>query len=269
MNELRFRHRMKERPVRKEAGEISFYIPHRMVSSKHETSLCMSFVSNRLLFGRAYSGLQPDYFRSMPPNSGVYVGLSLPTKVFKETVSKPGDIDLLVVPYENGELILERTLAIEMKVVRASFVRQGKSPNEFGFRQAAGLQDAGFPYVAVAHLIVSDESPSEAWRELGVARIIDETGRAEMLEPIMTDTLPIDLMQRSFGRLNKLVNDYTVGLVAAYVEGPDRTSFLGPGYWFPDTREATFNEKADGCTLERIAAFFDVHYEVFLDNPRW
>ena len=79
--------------------------------------------------------------------------------LLKPAVRFPGDIDILIVPYENDFLQLDRVLAIEVKVVRASFEKQGRSPNDFGISQTKALLRAGFPYCAVAHLIVSDESP--------------------------------------------------------------------------------------------------------------
>lgn len=259
---------IRRRPPKIGAGQAAYYIPNRYIEKRDEIALTMLFVAKRQLFGMAYSGLQPGYFWSMPRDSGVYVGLALPTRFFTTEVTRPGDVDLLVIPYEGDKLIVHRTLAIEIKAVRASFHRQGKSPNEFGFTQAGGLQAIGFPYVAVAHLIVSDASPQVAWREIGVARIIGDDGAAEMLDPIQTDCLPIDLMERSFGRILKQSPDADLGLVAAYIQTPDQLRRGGLDFWHPDTRHANFNPKTRQETLQRIADFFESYPEHFLDNPR-
>ena len=143
----------------------------------------------------------------MPKASGVYVAFAVPTDKFSVTVRRPGDVDMLAIPYEGDELILHRTLAIEVKAVRATFLKQGKSPNEFGLSQVRGLSSLGFPYVAVAHLIVADASPEVAWREIGCARVLDKEGNVELLSPVATDCLPTDLIERSFGRLSKASPD--------------------------------------------------------------
>jgi hypothetical protein len=67
-------------------------------------------------------------------------------------------------------------MAIEVKAIRASFAKQGRSPNEYGFSQAAALIAIGFPYVTVAHLIVSDRSPRSAWRKMMGAVVLNSDG---------------------------------------------------------------------------------------------
>jgi hypothetical protein len=129
------------------------------------------------LFGHAYRALQADYFDEMLLDAGVFIApLILTHKIFPG-MHRPGDIDLLVIPYEGGHLVLERTLAIEFKVIRASFARQGKSPNDFGYSQAAALLDLGIPYVAVGHFITSDSSPRELWHQVMRGEILDSSGR--------------------------------------------------------------------------------------------
>lgn len=141
-----------KRPKYLRSGEMAYVLPHSYVKERHELLLTVSLVTNRYLFGLVYRGLCPRYFDDMGVGSGVFVSLIVPSDVLNLEISKPGDIDILVIPYDNEFLILDQTLAIEVKVVRADFSNQGKSPNSMGMTQADGLLKMGFPYVAVAHL---------------------------------------------------------------------------------------------------------------------
>jgi hypothetical protein len=157
--EINYRKPIRVRPRRLLDGDYAFRIPESMMEKDDEKALCLRFICNRRLFGAGYRALLPDYFDSMTLQSGVLIRGFVPTaKLFSE-VSFPGDIDLLIIPFEADELVLSMTLAIELKAVRAKFKRQGKSPNQYGFSQASALLDCGLAYVAVAHLIVSDNTP--------------------------------------------------------------------------------------------------------------
>jgi hypothetical protein len=107
-------------------------MPSSFVQRGAEETLIVSFMCDRKLFGLTYRRVKPDYTDQMPLGSGVFIAPLVQTKDILQRAERPGDIDLLVIPYEGGELVLERVLAIEAKAVRARFSRQGKSPNEFG-----------------------------------------------------------------------------------------------------------------------------------------
>src|SRR5690606_9762674 len=93
----------------------------------------------------------------------------------------------------------------------------GKSPNEFGFSQAAGMRQMGLPYFGVLHLIVSDSSPRTNWKPMGVLKILDRYGRVEILPDEDHDHLPYDLIQRTYGRLSNNSLDSACGYAAVYI----------------------------------------------------
>lgn len=265
------RHRISVRPRQLKSGEIAVELPSTMIQKRHELALTISFMVRRHLFGQAYCRVQPDYFYEMPDNSGVYLCPVIKTSLFSAEAHYPGDIDLLVIPYEENDLILHRALAIEIKIIRASFAKQGKSPNEFGYSQARGLLKLGFPYAALAHLIVSDQSPESAWRDIGVARVIDSDGRVEMLPDEKVDWMPADLTDRAFGRLESAVKSNELGLIAAYI-GSTETQFAGLSgpspLWLPACRRALPNSSASPALLKKIAELFERNPSRFLDTPR-
>ena len=262
------RHPIVRRPKMLSSGDVAFRIPFSMARKNSEIALTLSLITNRRLFGVLYAGLQQDYFDHMHQNSGVFVRPVVTTKRISPQTNFPGDIDILVIPYEENFLILDRLLAIEVKIVRASFAKQGKSSNEFGVSQGKGLLDAGFPYAALIHLIVSDTSPREAWREVEVARIIDKDGRLEMLPETHIDLLPVDLIHRSFGRLLKQNPDNSLGLAAAYIDSPTKLE-TAKALWNPETLSASLNPHVKKAVLHNTASFFDNNVHLFLDIPRF
>ncbi|QVQ26046.1 hypothetical protein [Achromobacter deleyi] len=230
---------------------------------KHDER-CVTYIwlSRRPLFGSAYRSLLPDYFDSMPPESGVMIGSFLPSADIVPGLTFPGDIDVLIIPYEGDELVLSSALAVEIKIIRASFAKPGKSPNEFGFSQAKALLGAGFPYVAVGHLIVSDGSPRHAWREVIVTKLLDaDEGTCGPIEAVLHDMLPWDLLSRSYGRLERNCSDPLLGLFSAYAEGH--------GVWFPSARNASLNPCMSKSVMDGIYAYYQKNYRQFFLTRRF
>lgn len=267
----RLRWPITRRPRFRAGGECAAILPKSLVKQRDETVLNVSFLLNRKLFGEVYSGLQPDYFWKMSLKSGVFLLPMVPTSLLGTTVAKPGDVDLLVLPYEGDEIVLERVMAIEIKAVRATYLRQGKKSGSSGFLQAAGLKAMGFPYVTVLHLIVSDGSPEYAWRPMTVFRILDDKGRAEMLPDQNVDWLPVDLMERVFGRLRAVCPDPMFGFAAAYLGSSDEelSNIRSNGVWTPNCRAASYNPNTKEDFLLRLGSFFDRNAPRFFDTPRF
>lgn len=256
---------LKVKPEHKKDGDVIFYIDQKLVNRKDEIALGLMLISNRQLFGEVYRHLIGEYFYQMGPNSGVLIRPFAKSQDILSNLSFPGDIDLLIIPYEDGRLVVSKTLAIELKILRAKFSNQKKSPNEFGFSQASGLLNAGFPYVAVVHLIVSDTSPEDAWREILMAKVIDaDSGAIELLGNEKKDMMPADLIQRSFGRLKAHSLDENLGLLSCYMESENNNAI-----WSPMGKIAKFNSQSSLQTFERIADYYYENYKFFLDTKRY
>lgn len=273
LNYTRRQHRITKRPKLLRSGEPAFFSDRRKFEKRDELAMIFELLTRRELFGYVYSGLDPEYFYKMPKASGVFVLPILPTHALIPGVNQPGDIDILIVPYEGDYLILEKALAIEVKIVRALYMKQGKSPNEFGFTQASQLINLGFPYVGVVHIIVSDRSPRDAWRETSIFQIVDANGRAEPRPSQYADMMPSDLINRAFGRLTNACPDARIGVSAAYIEidNGDEINIINKnnGNWIPWSRKCIVNLNKSTFLLDRIGKLFDKYADHFLDNPRF
>jgi len=254
------------------SGSLATVLNRSVVDRRDELAVTVALLCQRQLFGSVYYGLQPDYFWSMPPSSGVLLAPVVPTACIAPGATKPGDIDLLIIPYEGQSIVLDRIMAIEIKIVRATYARQDRSPNEFGYSQAAGLSKLGFPYVALIHLVISDASPREAWRPTSVVEILDSFGRVKQMPDIEADLMPVDLINRSYGRLLSNSQDSTLGLAAAYVGAWDRFGDeLRPSshLWIPSCRQALRHSPIlDLQFLNRVGDYFDANTKRFLNTPR-
>lgn len=254
--------KMPGRPPRDADGAPVFFVPKSVLEQDDEQRLCVWFACQSVLFGNCYRQLMPSFFDKVRLDSGVMIATTVPSRDILPAMSFPGDIDLLIIPYVGDHLLVTQTLAVEVKIVRAKFHAQGKSPNDFGFSQANGMVRHGFPFVGVAHLIVSDSSPMKAWRSMHAVDVIDaESGRVSEPREVFVDMLPADLIKRSYGRLLKNCQSKQVGLLAAYMgEG---------GNWIPDGRQARKNRALSRETLNAIAHYYRENLWRFRDLPRF
>jgi hypothetical protein len=202
----------------------------------------------------------------MPRDSGVLAAPLVATRNLVSTAQRPGDIDILLIPYEGDELILDRAMGIEVKAIRATFARQGKSPNDYGFSQANALVDLGFPYVSVAHLTVLDSSPREAWRRMMAAAVINSEGEVGEND---IDAMPIDLIQRVYGRLESNCLVPTIGLLSAYINHPQVVETKsGRTTWIPEGREAAQNSFS-AFLLDALERYYLRNSSSFIAIPRF
>ncbi|MDV2441157.1 hypothetical protein QR665_17065 [Acinetobacter gerneri] len=255
---------MKVKPPVKKDGDIIFHIDVKLVNKADEIALGLQYICNRYLYGQGYRKLMGDFFDKMGLHSGTLIKPFIISSHVIPQMSFPGDIDFLIIPYENDQLILSKALVIELKIIRAKFIKQQKSPNEYGFSQAKGLIESGFPYVAVMHLIISDESPQSHWRDVLIAKVVDaKSGKIELIETIKKDMMPISLMERGFGRLVHNCPDERIGLLATYFAQEKA------GNWLPCGKEAKFNDKCTVGILDKIAEYYYQNYTTFLDTRKY
>lgn len=244
------------------ASEVKILISKKLYDKNDEIALGARLIANRILFGYCYQQMLPEYFDSMPSNSGVLIGAFINMNHILKGQTYPGDVDLLILPYEGDDLVLSKALAVELKVIRASFKKQGKSPNQYGFSQAQALLDIGFPYAAVGHIIISDESPETHWRSTGVTTILNsETGLCSPIENVKADLMPVDLIRRSYGRLKANRKNSSIGLFTTYLRDEE--------IWFPLGKPVKKNKDSKKEVLDSIWVFYQKNTGLFFDTRRY
>lgn len=93
---------------------------------------------------------------------GVLIAQSLPREELGLSPGRqPGDVDLLVVPLVAGQLVLDRLIAVEAKIVRPTFERPHRNSNSLGGSQVLGLIGDGFLFVGLLHVSIPGSLPSD------------------------------------------------------------------------------------------------------------
>ena len=88
-------------------------------------------------------------------------GLYIATNVLRQELGfikneKPGDFDLIMIPYTENEISFERTAVCEVKVVRPTRINPLRNANSMGTTQLNGLIKDGFPFVGLIHVSVTE-----------------------------------------------------------------------------------------------------------------
>lgn len=181
---------------------------------------------------------------------------------------KPGDIDLLIVPFKNG-LLLDRTIAVEVKIVRPTIQKPSRNVNSMGLHQTLGLLDDGFPFVGLLHVVVPEPLPVQwHWRVPLKSLEADEHGQPKDTgEFILFDPFPRISVQRHEGRLRALPLPSEVAYKSiAFTLSQCREKFTG--WHVGEERSGQRNPRTSSHLLECVAAFVEQSPEHFR-HIRW
>lgn len=237
-------------------------LPREWFENNDERGIIVRLVTNKQYFGSCYRKLHPLFFKD-DSYEGVVVSILVDSHKVHPELKRPGDIDILIIPYTKDNLVFSETMAIEAKVLRSAYTNQNKPPNQFGFSQADGLWNIGFPYVAVAHFIVSDRSPPHKWRKM-LLGIVGEGETIKDMKEVYVDDLPLILMERTLGRLIKSRKNQNIGLLSSYLEDMEDRSIV-----FPDGTKCTKNHIENKNLIEGLIKYYSANYKCFLNIPRY
>lgn len=241
-------------------------LPKEWLQNFDERGVLARFILYKPFFGECFRQFYPKFFRD-ERFKGVVVAMLVDSHKVDKSFTYPGDIDLLIIPYAKKHLVFSEMLAVEAKVIRGSYVQQGKSPNQFGFSQAQALYDKGFPYVAVAHFIISDHSPPHQWRKI-IQGTIDKNDIVKDLKEVYVDDLPMILMERALGRLKHNRQNENIGLLSSYMnsinyDGKERGMFL------PDGVACKKNPYISHELVSQVISFYRKNVNLFFNIPRY
>lgn len=200
---------------------------------RSETEVLKRIASNRQTLANTIHFALDSAF-PYPENAyaqDVYIGINIPRdKLQLAPDQRPGDIDYLIVPFSGNDILFERTIAIEAKVVRPSVSKPSRNTNTMGRTQAAGLLRDGFPFVGLVHISVPEPLPSQMhWKipflsnNFGPNGELLETGEYHLVDPF-----PLLSAKRQEGRVLALDLPKEIGYrVIAMTLSEDGERFCG------------------------------------------
>lgn len=98
----------------------------------------------------------PVRFNGIEEYNGFYLAKNILRKeIGIEREGKPGDYDIIFIPYNENKLFYERTAVFEVKIARPTFDNPSKSTNSPGKTQLYGLIEDGFPLVGLLHVVIA------------------------------------------------------------------------------------------------------------------
>lgn len=174
---------------------------------------------------------------------------------------KPGDIDILIVPY-NGKPMLEKILAIEVKVVRPTIEKPSKNASSMGITQAKGLLRDGFPYVGLIHILLPESLPEEDLVLIPEALMqLDDNGELKMTGyAVPIDLFPIACARRQNGRIQALELPHEISFSAIGISIKNNELI---GYTQGDGRIGQMNNMPSLDLMNRIERLLEDKPELF------
>jgi hypothetical protein len=96
-----------------------------------------------------------------PEEGSNYIGYYVAKNIIRtemgfDNSSKPGDFDIIVIPFSPTYIYFERSATYEVKIVRPSRSKPSKNANSLGITQLNGLIKDGFPLVSLIHICMTE-----------------------------------------------------------------------------------------------------------------
>lgn len=196
---------------------------------------------------------------------GLYIGTNILRQDFGFNKSeKPGDFDIIVIPYSENEILFERTGVVEVKIVRPSRKKPLRNANSTGTTQTKGLINDGFPFVGLMHISLSEPLKEEEKTIINYCTIPANRGETfekgktldDYLVPVKTDNfqwfsadkqmqrlittdLPKYVALLCFGLTKKTNNEFWMETVSV------KYSNFQTGYFNPNLKPETIQKVKD------------------------
>lgn len=161
--------------------------------------------------------------RSLAHN--ILIAINVPrSKLGLNPNDKPGDIDYLIIPYMKNEIMISKSIAIEVKIVRPTINNPAKNANTMGGKQVNGLLKDGFPYVGLLHISIPEAFPEETKLKIPIYNMdMSDTGEYKLI-----DMFPSIHADRHKGRIISMDLPSTIGYdVVALSVTNDGNGFSG------------------------------------------
>jgi hypothetical protein len=129
---------------------------------------------------------------------GFYVSKTILRDELKlEKDKKPGDIDVIIIPFTKTKIYFDRTSVYEIKIVRPTRKNPGRNANSLVVTQALGLAEDGFPLVGLIHISITEPLSEQEKVEIKFSTLKANSGVGKQ-EGKSCDDYLIDLRMDQF-----------------------------------------------------------------------
>jgi len=235
----------------------------RKLSTNRENQLEFNLFSNLLLSPVGHEGYEE------------YNGFYLFFEILRKDLGflpdkKPGDIDVLIVPFSEDKIYFDRTCAFEVKVVRPRRSKPRKSPNSFGISQVTGLIEDGFPLVGLIHLCMPEPLKEEEKASIQYDHAILDIDNPSANQDFgkRTSTVKYDQFSgfSAENQMRKLISKDIPKYVGLKTVGVNTQKGGGYTLWYNHGfnmkyESGFFNPNMQSSTIEKIKDFFHANVD--------
>lgn len=202
------------------------------------------------------------------PYKGVYIAKEMLRQEFGLPIGKdikPGDFDIIIIPYDDDNIYYSKTCVYEVKVNRPTNKKPNASAKTNGVDQINGLIKDGFPYISLIYVTVSEPvtdnkliyidkcmTPANS----GISSIFDIDGNL-LSTPIALDSLDYYSVDNQMRKLMSFALPRFVGLksisLGMNVKGQLVISESNQLYKNFESGYRNFNIRAVNKMIKRIA----------------
>jgi len=213
-----------------------------------------------------------------------YKGFYVAKMVFREDLGfndkkKPGDFDVIIIPFSESNIYFDRTVASEVKVVRPTRKKPTKNANSLGVNQLLGLIEDGFPFVSLIHITMPEALKEHEMQTLKFAnRVLDmdnpknNIGLLDDTRDVLFDWLGMYSSAKQMQRLLKFDIPKYAGLYCTELSFFDNGSYVLSDIYgeYNHFNHGYFNPKVKPETINNIKQHFKENpssYQTLLIPP--
>lgn len=178
---------------------------------------------------------------------------------------KPGDYDILLIPYVRDFIHYEMTIAIEVKILRPTRSNPERNSNSMGGKQVWGIYEDGFPYIGLLHLTMTE--PLKKIEQQPI-KTIPKDAKGPLEEIAINDTYDHFSFYSAEKQTKRLLNHNIPDCVGINCVGLD--FYENKGFAFcislekENRKSAKMNPMVKRKTIEMIQAHFEKYTSKYI-----
>lgn len=185
-----------------------------------------------------------------------------------EKDKKPGDFDIIIIPYKKTRIFFERTIVCEVKIVRPTRRKPSKNANSLGITQIKGLIEDGFPLISLIHVIMTEPLLDEEKMDVKLSTVPANSSSDDKIDFDNLEKYFIDAKRDHFGwvatdnQMRRLITSELPKYIATQcfsleIDVRNKISLSTPSRSLRDFESGYFNPNLKNETIEKVRNHFN------------